>query len=278
MATKAKKDSTHETIKIGEIVRTTTTIVLIGDTPLIVHAWSQKAKLMMLQKHMKQITVRDAKDPYDDFIRSIYRMENGAYGFPVVGIKEAMATAAIDHQNIAKSEIYRNVMVTGQRGFQVAAFADLKTPQELAELFSPNAPQIREDMVKLAGMQRTPDIRYRAEFWPWAVRFKVGYLKDFIDGDSVLNLLQSAGFRVGLAEWRQEKGGSNGSFHVADSNEVQTVEKWIKSGQKEPTPIDSRLWLASLKKASDADTAASELVVPPRRRKVGNGSAEVGHA
>lgn len=245
---KAGKNSgeLQDTIIIKKLQRREAEIYIIGDSPLIVHAWSHKARLEMLKTHMGQIKIREAKDPYDDFLRSMYRMEDGAYGFPVVGIKEAMATAATDLQNISKSVIYRNIMVSGRRGFQVAAFADLKTPLELAELFSPNPPSMREDMVKTSGISRAPDLRYRAEYWPWAIRFKLSYLGEFIEVESILNLLMQAGFRVGLAEWRQEKGGTNGAFHVAEQHEKVMVEKWIKAGQKEPKPIDSKAWLASL--------------------------------
>lgn len=283
MAVKAKSKSggsVQEPIVIKKLQHRKSMIIIVGDSPLIVNAWNQKAKLQMLKTHMGGIKIREAKNPYDDFLRTMYRMDDGAYGFPVVGIKEAMATAATDLENIAKSVIYRNVMVTGRRGFQIAAFADLKTPQELAELFSPNAPSMREDMVKTSGMNRAPDIRYRAEYWPWAMRFNLSFLGEFIETESVLNLLQQAGFRVGLAEWRQEKGGTNGAFHVAEQHEIVMVEKWIKAGQKEPAVIDAKAWLANLTGKSDEKeddnvgllAAAGQV----KTRKAGNGkSAEL---
>lgn len=46
---------------------------LVGDSPLIVHAWSDKAKKMMLDKQMKKATSgREAKDPFQDFTDSLY--------------------------------------------------------------------------------------------------------------------------------------------------------------------------------------------------------------
>lgn len=264
----------RETIQIERLQRTNFKVFLIGETPLIVHAWSQKAKLELLKKHMQQITVREAKDPEDHFLRSIYRMEDGQYGFPVVAVKEAMATAASDLEGVFKTQIYRNIFVTGKRGFQVAAFADLKTPMELAELFSPNAPTIREDMVRLSGMQRTPDLRYRAEFWPWAMRLTIGYIDNFISAESILNLLHHAGFRVGLAEWRQEKGGNNGAFHVAEQQEIAQCERWAAAKQKEPAKIDTTAWLRTLQPEPKQRFATDSMVVAaPKRSRKSNGAA-----
>ena len=48
-------------------------IRIVGDTPLISHAWDEKAKLMMLQKQMKKATNgREARDPFAEFVSSLY--------------------------------------------------------------------------------------------------------------------------------------------------------------------------------------------------------------
>lgn len=277
-ATKNGKDK--EVITIGKLQRSTLNVFLMGETPLIVHAWSQKARLEMLKKHMQfKIDIREAKDPYEHFLRTIYRLEDDAYGFPVVGIKEAMATATVDLAQVSKAAVYRNVAVTGRRGFQYAAFADLKVPNELAELFSPNAPMMREDMVRLSDMKRTPDIRYRAEFWPWSMRLNIGYLPEFIDAESLLNLVHHGGVRVGLGEWRIEKGGTNGSFHVADPEEIKTVERWIKAGQKEPKQIDVGAWIRAnavdeSKKKNRGENVDVVVASGGKKKKGGNGKDE----
>lgn len=257
---------TPQMIEIKQLQRSQFKVFLMGDTPLIVQAWSQKAKLEILKKHMQQIRIREAKDPQDHFLRSIYRMEDGQYGFPVVGVKEAMATAAADLEGIHRPDIYKNIFCTGRRGFQRGAFADILSPIELAELFSPNAPTIREDMVKLSGIGRTPDLRYRAEFWPWCLRLNIGYIDSFISAESIFNLLHHAGFRVGLAEWRQEKGGNSGAFHVADAHETKQCEKWAAAKQKEPALIDVKAWLQTLQPEPKQEHAGVTLVAASQKR------------
>lgn len=244
---KAKSQSQEipqdQSIQIAKLRRTAAKVLIVGDTPLIVHAWSHKAKLMMLAKHMGRPLDRFVKDPYEDFMQSMYRFDDGNYGFPVVAVKEAMATVTADLPGAARAQVYRNVAVTGRRGFQVGVFADLKSPQELAEVFSPNAPALREDMVRLSGISRDPDIRYRAEFWPWALQFTLAFDEQIFDSENLMNLLARAGFSCGLGEWRQEKGGSNGLFHPASEAESAMVAKWIKKGPTQAEQIDSKAWL-----------------------------------
>jgi hypothetical protein len=283
MRTKAKGGDLspqQQAVTIKSLQRTQTVVTLMGVTPLITHAWSQKAKLEILSKHMGALKVREIRDPMDDFERSMYRFEDGSYGFPVVAIKEALATATVDIENLDRAKIYRNIGVTGRRGFQLAAYADLKSPHELAELFSPNAPAIREDMVKLAGIGRVPDIRYRAEFSPWALRFTLGWMEDFLSVDSLMNLLARSGYCVGLGEWRQERGGSNGLFRIADEHEVKMVSKWAAAGPQPLPKIDSKKWLAEVNaKAMERanERAETKTVVAKKEKRAKGNGATAGH-
>jgi hypothetical protein len=65
-------------------------VTIVGDSPLIVHAWSEKAKRQMLDKQLKKAAKgREAKDPKQDFEDSMYRFYDGGFGFPSVAFKSA---------------------------------------------------------------------------------------------------------------------------------------------------------------------------------------------
>ena len=55
----------------------TAVIKVVGDSPLIMHKWSEKAKKEMLDKQMKKAKTKghDAKDPVRDFIDSMSWLE-----------------------------------------------------------------------------------------------------------------------------------------------------------------------------------------------------------
>ena len=73
MATKKE-----ETIEIRPLDIKTIPIRIVGDAPLIVHAWSEKAKRMMLEAQMKttKTKAKAVRDPFDDFINSLYWLKD----------------------------------------------------------------------------------------------------------------------------------------------------------------------------------------------------------
>lgn len=73
-------------------------------------------------------------------------------------------------------------------------------------------PEMREDMVRV-GMG-VADIRYRGEFKEWSATFQVKYNASAISLEQLVNLFNLGGFACGLGEWRPEKGGAFGMYHV----------------------------------------------------------------
>lgn len=178
----------------------TVTFVLIGDSPLIVHAWSEKAKRQMLDKQMKKATkAKEAKDPEADYEACFYKTETGAYGFPAIGVKAAMVSACR----------FVDAKMTVMRG---AFHIDCEMLTVVGD------PRPREDMVRV-GMG-TADIRYRPEFVEWRIPVTVKFNASVISAEQIANLLNAAGFGVGIGEWRPEKNGSYGRFHVAAEGEA----------------------------------------------------------
>lgn len=181
---------------------------LVGDSPLIVHAWSEKAKKEMLDKQMKKAkSGKEAKDPWRDYCDSMYWLtekpalatqadiEKARFGFPSVAFKEAAVSAG-----------FRGG-VTRDKVSSYGAFHIIGDMIEITGL-----PEIREDMVRV-GMG-TADIRYRGEFKNWSAEITVRYNANVMSAEQIINLFNLGGFATGVGEWRPEKGGSYGMFHV----------------------------------------------------------------
>lgn len=212
-----KKEETVVEIRPLDIKRVK--IKIVGDTPLIVHAWSEKAKRMMLEAQTKATKTKgkSIRDPYDDFIQSMYWLEgkpkestveafedavnNGAkWGFPVGAIKMAGNSAA-----------YRNGWVKNQMSLRGSYF--LKTEYgEMAEIKG-STPIMREDMVRI-GMG-SADLRYRAEFRNWSMEMILEYnASGDMTLEQIVNIINAGGYSVGIGEWRPEKDGSFGTYHI----------------------------------------------------------------
>lgn len=172
-------------------------ITLEGDSSLIVHAWSAKAKKGMLDKQMKKAkNAKTAKDPEKDYEEAFYRLEDGKPGFPTIAFKAAAVSAG--------GRFMDGLKMTELRGaFHIEG--------DLVEI--KGKPTMREDMVRI-GMG-TADIRYRPEFKEWSVILPIRYNADKISLEQLVNIFNQAGFGVGVGEWRPEKDGVHGMFHVA---------------------------------------------------------------
>ena len=59
-------------------------------------------------------------------------------------------------------------------------------------------------------------IRARALFFPWEAQFRVSVPPDVIDPDDLERWIEMAGERIGLGDWRPDKGGMFGMFQVGE--------------------------------------------------------------
>lgn len=216
MATK-KTDTTIE-IRPLDIRRVPLTIV--GDTPLIVHAWSEKAKRMMLEAQMglSKGKKKEYKNPVEDFINSMYWLngkpeeyteeafakavaDGARFGFPATAVKAAAVSAAY-RQGWSKNK----VVLQGEMFIESDA-------DGMIEIKTDEPPVMREDMVKV-GMG-TADLRYRGEFRNWRADIVLRYnANGQFSLENIVNIINAGGFFCGIGEWRPEKGGTNGMYHI----------------------------------------------------------------
>lgn len=196
-------------------------VQLIGDSPLIVHAWSEKAKREMLQKQMKAAKgAKEAKNPKADYEAAMYRLPDGGFGFPSVAFKAAAVTAGTSVAGLTKIAARQAFHILGEDVDVKGAFEGSSARINLVRIEGA-PPTMREDMVRV-GLG-TADLRYRPEFPFWFANVLVRYNANVLSESQILNLINTAGFAVGVGEWRPEKDGQSGMFHVAAEGEVEKL-------------------------------------------------------
>jgi hypothetical protein len=135
-----------------------------------------------------------ARDIDGDFKASLYPYPGGGFGFPVIAFKAAAVDACSHVGDLTKVEARGAFHIDGEL---------LKISGE---------PSMREDMVRV-GMGAA-DLRYRGEFKQWSVDVPIRYNAAMLSSEQITNLFNVAGFAVGVGEWRPQKDGSYGMFHV----------------------------------------------------------------
>lgn len=201
-------------------------VPIIGTAPLIVNNWSEKTRKRMLDAMQGKKNPKENKNPQAEYEATLYRIYREAparsrtakqksveaYGFPVIAFKAATCSAArFFDKSISMTALRQFLFFKG-----VLTKAD---SQELVEIHG--EPERREDAVKVGVNGH--DLRYRAQFWPWTAVLTVTYVKNSIDKESVLSLIDAGGLGVGVGEWRPERKGAFGTYQIDQSRKVMAL-------------------------------------------------------
>jgi hypothetical protein len=176
--------------EISEVV-----LEVSGTAPLIQNNFSQKAVEQMLRKHMGISVQREKKKPRQVIEDATITNTDGKVCLPPSAFKKAMITASAQVKGLKKTQLRTQLFVVGG-----------SVPIDYKEMTP------RMDMVRLAGMTRTPDVRFRPMFSEWSARVVIQFV-DPISVQTVVDLLNRAG-KVGVGEWRPERDGTFGTFAV----------------------------------------------------------------
>jgi hypothetical protein len=187
------------------------TFHLLGSTPLIYHSMAQKAWRELLKPKGRMTQADKANnlkhDPLKEFRDSVYQLPGDGptrLVFPSTNFKQAIADVALRVPGVKKTEIQQLVTVESD-------------PSLLRKGYVPiyGIPDLRMDIVRMADMNHTPDVRTRACLPHWATSITVRYAQPNLSGDAVAKLVQAAGMVMGLGDFRIGKGaGDHGQWEI----------------------------------------------------------------
>lgn len=218
------KSSKSEDIKVMQVRRGRIEVCVLGTSPLIFHCMSQKAsRELLLPSPKKKASERATTlkhNPLQEFRDSIDKSTNP--NAPTVcmlkttAFKAAMCSSAIDIPGSAsRAAIGRLAYVDG----------------DWVHIYG--IPLLRMDVVRMADINKTPDIRTRATCVEWACRLSVTYTEPVLKKQAVLNLLAGAGITQGVGDFRTQKGkGNYGCFELVDEDN-KDFQRILKLGRVE---------------------------------------------
>lgn len=234
-----------EVIEIRPVQLKDVRLRIVGDSPLITHAWSAKAKRQILEKEIGATVTkaREPKNPLEDFCSSMYwltpmpevftqdeidkALNSGArFGFPTTAIKKSAISAAY-RMGWAKDKVslkaaffilseadgyYSGDLDVDYDKKKIEIVPNVYKPADLVEIHS-DMPIMREDPVTV-GID-SADLRYRGEFRNWHIDITLRYnVNGMYSLEQIINMVNAGGFGCGIGEWRTERDGVSGAFHV----------------------------------------------------------------
>lgn len=225
---KAETDgaSVNVVAKLSELKIARLPLKIIGTSPLISHAWSEKAKIMMLNKQQKKANEgQEIRRPHVEFADSLYWLTpkpdldaytdeeakkildeiipQSKFGFPTLAFKAAALDAGFQQGALVKNAGTKDLAKTTARG---AIFIE----EDFAVI--EGTPTMREDIARIGS--GTADLRYRAEFKTWSTELKIQFNASVLSVEQVVNLFRLGGFANGVGDWRPARDGSFGTFIV----------------------------------------------------------------
>lgn len=200
-------------IELKPIVPKIISFWIRGTSPLIQHAWSEKAlRMIRMTATERKKQPKTERNPEEEAMAAMYVTNDGRPGLPMLAFKAALIGAAHKDLGIEKT-LVRKALFLPRAAYSENLVAALDAP----------APEIREDIVRVGNGQT--DMRYRPEFKEWRVRVVFEIDRDLINERDVVNLVNRAGFSVGVGEWRPERGGEFGRFEFDVSESIQELNR-----------------------------------------------------
>lgn len=208
-------------------------IPIVGIEPLIIHAWSEKAKRQMLENQMKEAGTkakshREKRDPHGDYngARYIFRDENNEWdGIPAVAFKASLVEACRQVDGLPMTEARRALFVRYQGMTEYHSPLSCKTRIGLVRIWG--TPEMREDAVRINDGKDT-NLAYRPQYWPWSARLQIEFNSSKFKSDAIANLVATAGYWEGVGEWRpgskKSNSGQLGRWKIDESQGVTASE------------------------------------------------------
>lgn len=190
----------NETLKIEKL-----DIVIQGrpGSPLVIHAFAEKAKEEIRQKQQKKAkTTKGEREPGKEFEAAKYYDEQGRECAPVTTIKKAIITAATAFDNLTKVALRQALFVapTDNPSSFLVAIENLDG--------TPAKGTMREDAVTI-GIN-TRNLVYRPEYKEWQLRVTIEYNPKLVSVEQLLALIDQAGWGCGICEGRPERSSALG--------------------------------------------------------------------
>ena len=194
-------------------------VTIEGMSPLIVHAFGQK-KIDDIEHTQtgKPSVGRKRRNPFSDFVNGLHWMTPmPAFPFDDASQEELMEIfmANVKHCKFGvRADGVKASMVTACTMLNIHKTDARKwffINEELLQIEG-SIPELRRDTVRLAS--GVADLRYRPQFTDWQIHVPISFNARMITHDQIANIINAAGFSVGLCEWRPEKDGSFGRFRL----------------------------------------------------------------
>jgi len=189
----------HAEVEIKRLNREEIDVSIKGVTPLLMEKMDASVVDKYDKKKGKRIIKTDDRMEAEKTDDKIYHTEDGNIGFPVAAFAKGMVEVA-PYVDLDKKRVRGSVRILGNI-----------TPIEFKDK------TLNTAVGKTSGMTKAPRKIIRPEFHGWSCALKILFNANEISAEQIVNLLNHAGFHMGIGGWRPEHGGTYGQYEVSSA-------------------------------------------------------------
>lgn len=191
---------TKENIKIAKIERGILKLTVIGDTPYMPEPMDMAVLERYDKKRSNKVYDKDNVSEDEKVKEKYYYTTDGKKGIPARAFYKAMIKATsylIEKSSGGMRNTKEGVLVHGD------ILPLIYEKEELVEHWG-----------KTSGTKGSPRKILRNAFHNWKVKLTIEYNKSHLSAEQIINILNWAGFYIGVGAFRKENTGYYGLFHV----------------------------------------------------------------
>jgi len=173
---------------------------IVGDTPYMPEPMDMAVLERYDKKKSKQSYKKDDISEEEKVKEKYYFTDDGKKGIPARAFYNAMIRASsylFDKKDGGMRNIKEGILITGN-------VLPLEYKKE----------EVVEHWGRMSGQTKAPRKILRNAFYDWKTTVEVRYNQSQLSPEQVFNILNWAGFHIGVGAFRKERTGNYGMFHV----------------------------------------------------------------
>jgi len=179
-------------------------ITIKGNTPLLIHAFTDTRQIAATEGGVIKKT-GDRGTPREQADEALYKDEQGRAIMPQPNILRCFIDAGKYFQYDGKSK------VTTVKSSVIPSCVDIEGTHSLIKFKEPWEVDSRPVQMPSTGGRI---LRYRAKFQDWSLSFAMNIDQDIMSEKFVRQIVDAAGTRVGIGDFRPDRKGCFGKFSV----------------------------------------------------------------
>lgn len=185
-------------VELQQLKKEHITINVRGITSLLM----EKMDMEVVEKYTRlkenKVKFENTKMEEEVLNTKIHYTSDGNIGFPSVGFWKGMVEVAPYIEGLDKKRIKGSIRM-------VESIIPINYKKQGVNI----------TWGKTSGIGRAPRKIMRPEFFDWNCKLEINYNRALLSPEHIYNLVNLAGFQMGLGGWRPEHNGTYGQYEVA---------------------------------------------------------------